>query len=71
MKQEMMGWHCHQLYHVQIICTSLQTDNHASTSWCPTDQQCQKRAQSRRERRSPADLMLFDPPSPEERDFVV
>jgi len=22
----------HQLYHMQIICTSLQTDNHASTS---------------------------------------
>jgi len=32
MKQEMMGWHWHQLDHMQIICTSLQTDNHASTS---------------------------------------
>ena len=32
MKQEMMGWQWHQLDHVQIICTSLQTDNHASTS---------------------------------------
>jgi len=32
MKQEMMGWQWHQLYHMQIICTSLQTDNHASTS---------------------------------------
>jgi len=30
MKQEMMGWH--QLEHMQIICTMLQTDNHASTS---------------------------------------
>jgi len=30
MKQEMMRWH--QLDHMQIICTSLQTDNHASTS---------------------------------------
>jgi len=32
MKQEMVGWEWHQLDHVQIICTSLQTDNHASTS---------------------------------------
>jgi len=29
MKQEMMRWQWHQLDH---ICTSLQTDNHASTS---------------------------------------
>ena len=28
----MMGWQWHQLDHMQIICTSLQTDNHASTS---------------------------------------
>jgi len=37
MKQEIMGWHWHQLDHMQIICTSLQTDNHASTSslGCP------------------------------------
>jgi len=28
----MMGWQCHQLDHMQIICTSLQTDNHAITS---------------------------------------
>jgi len=28
----MMGWQWHQLDHIQIICTSLQTDNHASTS---------------------------------------
>ena len=28
----MMGWQWHQLNHMQIICTSLQTDNHASTS---------------------------------------
>jgi len=26
-----MGWQWHQLDHMQIICTSLQTDNHAST----------------------------------------
>jgi len=26
------GWQWHQLNHMQIICTSLQTDNHASTS---------------------------------------
>jgi len=32
MKQEMMGWQWHQLNHMQIICTSLQTDNHVSTS---------------------------------------
>jgi len=32
MKQEMMGWQWHQLDHMQIICTSRQTDNHASTS---------------------------------------
>jgi len=24
----MMGWQWHQLDHMQIICTSLQTDNH-------------------------------------------
>jgi len=28
----MMGWQWHHLEHKQIICTSLQTDNHASTS---------------------------------------
>jgi len=28
MKQETMGWQWHQLDHMQIICTSLQTDNH-------------------------------------------
>jgi len=27
----MMGWHWHQLDHMQIICTLLQTDNPAST----------------------------------------
>jgi len=32
MKQEMTGWQWHQLDHMQIICTSLQADNHASTS---------------------------------------
>jgi len=32
LKQEMMGWQWHQLDHKQIIYTSLQTDNHASTS---------------------------------------
>jgi len=31
MKQEMMAWQWHQLDITQIICTSLQTDNHAST----------------------------------------
>jgi len=28
----MIDWQWHQLDHVQIICTSLQTDDHASTS---------------------------------------
>jgi len=32
MKQVMMGWQLHPIDHMQIICTSLQTDNHASTS---------------------------------------
>jgi len=27
----MMGWQWHQLDHIQIICTSLQTDNYATT----------------------------------------
>jgi len=31
MKQEMMGRQWHHLDHMQITCTSLQTDNHAST----------------------------------------
>jgi len=31
LKQEIMGWQWHQLDHMQIICTTLQTDNHAST----------------------------------------
>jgi len=31
-EQEMIGWQWHQLDHMQIVCTSLQTDNHASTS---------------------------------------
>jgi len=32
LEQEMMGCQWHQLDHMQIIRTSLQTDNHASTS---------------------------------------
>jgi len=31
-KQEMMGWQWHEVDHMLIIFTSLQTDNHASTS---------------------------------------
>jgi len=31
MKQEMMRWQWHQLDHMQIICTLLQTYNHAGT----------------------------------------
>jgi len=30
--KEMVGWQWHQLDHMQIICTSLWTDNHANTS---------------------------------------
>jgi len=48
MKQEMMGWQWHQLDHMQIISTSLQTDNRVSisslkflharcSSWRPTN----------------------------------
>jgi len=32
LEQEMMGWQWHQLDDMQLICTSLQTDNHASIS---------------------------------------
>jgi len=32
MEQEMTGWQWHQLDHMQIICTLLQTYNHNSTS---------------------------------------
>jgi len=28
----MTGWQWHQLHYMQIICTSLQTDNHSSIS---------------------------------------
>ena len=51
LEQEMTVWRWHQLDHMQIICTSLQTDNHASTSplsfftgqipFLPTNQQRQ------------------------------
>jgi len=47
----MMWWQWHQLHHMQIICTLLQTDNHTSTSslsfftgwmpFLPPDQQYQ------------------------------
>jgi len=32
MTQEIMRWQYHQLDHMQTICTSLQTENHASIS---------------------------------------
>jgi len=32
LEQEMIGWQWHQLDNMQIICTSFQTDSHASTS---------------------------------------
>jgi len=31
MNQEMMRWQWHQLDHMQIICTSLQIENHATS----------------------------------------
>jgi len=30
MKHKMVGWQWHQLYHMQVICTLLQTDNRAN-----------------------------------------
>ena len=53
----MMRWQRHQLNHMQAICTSLQTDNHASTSslsflrarcFLPTNQQRQSTEGRRR-----------------------
>jgi len=35
LEQEMTGWQWHQLDHMQIICTSTQTDNHNSTGTSP------------------------------------
>jgi len=32
LEQEMIGWQWRQLHQMQIICTSLQTDNHAIIS---------------------------------------
>jgi len=32
MKQQMIGWQWQQLDYMQIICTSIQTDSHASIS---------------------------------------
>jgi len=32
MKQKTIGWQWYQSDHMQIVCTSLQADNHASTS---------------------------------------
>jgi len=46
-----LGWQWHQLDHMQTICTSLQTDNHTSTSslsfagqmlFLTPNQQCQR-----------------------------
>jgi len=50
LEQEVMGWQWHQLDHMQIICTSFQTNNYASTlplsfyrpdALPVTNQQCQ------------------------------
>ena len=32
LEQEMRGWQWHQMDHMQITCTSLHIDNHATTS---------------------------------------
>jgi len=32
LEQQMMEWQWHQLDHMQIMCTMLQTDDHTSTS---------------------------------------
>ena len=37
MRQKMIKWQWHQLDHMQIICTSFQTDNHTSASSLSTD----------------------------------
>jgi len=36
MKQEMMGWQWHQLDHMQIICTSMQTDRQPALASTPS-----------------------------------
>jgi len=47
LEQEIMGWQWHQVDHMQIICITLQTDNHTSTSplrpdaFLPPNQQLQ------------------------------
>ena len=50
--QEMTGWQWHQLDHMQIICTSLQTHNHASTSLQMMKLKCKTKAIDKIERRS-------------------
>jgi len=32
MKQKMKGWQWHQLEHMQVLCSLIQSDNHASSS---------------------------------------
>jgi len=41
LQQEMMGWQWHQLDHMQIICTSLQTGNAGQMPFLPPNQQHQ------------------------------
>jgi len=66
-KQEIIRWHWHQLDHMQIICTSVQTDNHARISllnfftcrmlFLMPNQQCQ----STESTRSPEKSGLINP----------
>jgi len=64
MKQQVMGWQWHQLNRMQIICTSLQTDNHAISSplsflLFPTpNQQCPTTAGSLDQRETPDKSVL-------------
>ena len=37
LEQQMVGWQCHQLDHMQTICTSLQTDHHGCPSCRPAN----------------------------------
>ena len=71
MKEETMEWQWHQLDHLQMFCTSLQTDNHASTSsldffigpilFLMPNQQCEStEGRSKQSRRDKGDEKCFE-----------
>jgi len=64
MKQEMLEWPRHLLVHIQIICISLQTDNHASTSplsfYRPDDLPAANQQHQRTQCTSPDPLTIND-----------